>query len=125
MKSFFETIFGDDHDEEGKEGKWTKPQNPGGSVWLTNKKQMCRVVRTDGMYMDLPKKQLNRETIQQYLNTPHFKIREHDLCKRKRVMIHRADMSVLRLINVKAASCIYQDVRGNVIFCERDFVPDL
>lgn len=110
------------YDEEGKEGEWTYPQNRGGSVWLTNKKKMCRVVDTNGRYMDLPKKKLDKETIIKYLGTSDVQNGLHPFCKRGRYMIHRADMLSLKAINKKAAACIYQDVRGNVIFCEGEFL---
>jgi len=41
-------------DEEGPIGQWTKPggpRNPGATIWLTNRKEMCRLVHPDGQYM--------------------------------------------------------------------------
>ena len=113
------------YDEEGKPGEWTAPRNTGGSVWLSDKKDMCRVVNTEGKFMDLfingqldPKKACsvigNGCAKVGFITVPN--------CVRKRIMIYDAyAIRNSKEINQKAAAVVLSHVCGTVIFCEAKF----
>ena len=116
------------YDEVGEEGKWQSPKNVGGSVWLTVKRDMCRLVNTNGQYQDLykvsEKKQLTAGDVHKMLGCTVadalLKVVPMEYSQRDRIMIANAAMDN-KQPNEKAAAVMLQDVRGTVLFCERKF----
>lgn len=103
------------YDEVGKPGEWTEPKNRGGSVWLTSAKPMCRVVNTDGFFMDLDPDTLTKAQVYSLLGTTSVISNAAKWCKRGRY--YTRGISATKP-NPKAAQCVLADVRGPCIFWE-------